>query len=355
MKILCICPIGIGNYLLTYPACYAIKKYYPDYSLHLLGLRLNIKDWSAGDSVWSKVHVFDPTRMKGSLSDPAKIIGSLRRERFDASLNFFPSNKWQYNLLPLLSGIPRRVGFSYHRYPVRSLSFLCTDKVPVALEKHDLWQNVSLASAFLGKSLSEESPVFPDLFGAAEAEWATWKLEQLGLSEPPIGFHPGSSTDHLMAAKRWPVEHFAELARCANKCTGRTVLVFGGPEEKQLKDRVVDMAGSTAVHADTPSLKHTAALLQKCAFTVCNDSGLMHMSACMGVPTAAIFGPTDERRNGPVGRKTLAIRKPMSGFPLWTTENVGARKVPSGVDPSASLRELSPQEVWARIEPWWNT
>jgi hypothetical protein len=62
MKILCICPIGIGNYLLMYPACCALKKKRPESELHLLALRGAIRDLADGDPLWSGLSVIDPTR-----------------------------------------------------------------------------------------------------------------------------------------------------------------------------------------------------------------------------------------------------------------------------------------------------
>ena len=100
------------------------------------------------------------------------------------------------------------------------------------------------------------------------------------------------------------------------------------------------------------NLRMTAALLQRCSLLLCNDSGLMHMAACMGVPTVAIFGPTDDRRNGPIGGHNLVVRKAMAGFPLWTAAMVGVRSVDDHTDPAASLKALSVDEAWEKVEPW---
>jgi ADP-heptose:LPS heptosyltransferase len=78
----------------------------------------------------------------------------------------------------------------------------------------------------------------------------------------------------------------------------------------------------------------------------------MHIAAGQGVPTVALFGPTDEKRNGPVGANTLVVRKPMEGFPVWTAENVGKRKLKRGINPRASLEALTSEDAWAQVEPW---
>lgn len=53
-----------------------------------------------------------------------------------------------------------------------------------------------------------------------------------------------------------------------------------------------------------------------------------------------------------MGEGNLVIRREMAGFPLWTAGNVGVRSVKSDIDPSASLKALSVDEAWEKVEPW---
>ncbi|HEV2149062.1 MAG TPA: glycosyltransferase family 9 protein, partial [Longimicrobiaceae bacterium] len=48
----------------------------------------------------------------------------------------------------------------------------------------------------------------------------------------------------------------------------------------------IDLVGAT-------TLTQAAAVLDHCAASVCNDSGLMHLSAAVGAPTVALYGMTD--------------------------------------------------------------
>jgi len=41
---------------------------------------------------------------------------------------------------------------------------------------------------------------------------------------------------------------------------------------------------------------------------VTNDSGLMHVAAALGVPLAAIFGPTDPRKTAPWSQRAVLVR-----------------------------------------------
>jgi ADP-heptose:LPS heptosyltransferase len=40
-----------------------------------------------------------------------------------------------------------------------------------------------------------------------------------------------------------------------------------------------------------------------------NDSGITHIAAYWGCPTVALFGPTDPRKWGPIGRRSRVIWK----------------------------------------------
>jgi ADP-heptose:LPS heptosyltransferase len=155
-----------------------------------------------------------------------------------------------------------------------------------------------------------------------------------------------------MLAKRWDPMRFGELAsRICNVLKARA-LIFGSAEEEKIKHVAASIMKAPCTIVPPGSLRMTAALLRRCSLLLCNDAGLMHMAASMGVPTAAVFGPTDEQRNGPVGSGHLVLRKPMDGFPLWTAETVGVRAVKNNVDPQASLRALSVDDAWEKVMPW---
>ncbi|MBD3393757.1 MAG: hypothetical protein GF418_16620 [Chitinivibrionales bacterium] len=352
MKVLCICPIGIGNYLLVYPACHALKQSRPEYSLHLLGLRLGIAGLAEGDPVWDGVHVFDPTRMGLDPVQRFSIMRSLRRQHFDASLNFFPSNKWLYHLLPLCAGIRRRFGFAYAYSPITTLPFLITDTVPVDTSLHDARQNMNLAALAADRSaIAGQALQFPALFSDTDKKRAGERLSRYG-DGPFIGVHPGSSAEHGMILKRWAPERFAALADRMCEKTGAQALILGGAEEDPIKQAVADAMHAPCRVVEQASLRETAALLNECILCLCNDSGLMHIASCGGVPTAAIFGPTDEKRNGPLGQGSLVIRKHMPGFPLWTADTAGDRTVPKGIDPGQSLDALTVDDAWEQVMPW---
>jgi heptosyltransferase-2 len=62
-----------------------------------------------------------------------------------------------------------------------------------------------------------------------------------------------------------------------------------------VRDTVIDIAGAT-------SLELLAGVLKLASACVSNDSGAMHLAGAVGVPLAALFGPTREHETAPLTR-----------------------------------------------------
>lgn len=118
--------------------------------------------------------------------------------------------------------------------------------------------------------------------------------------------------------KTWMPERFVDLVRRLTAPEGplpnARLAVFGAPgEEMQAAPllhalpaaRTIDLVGKAG-------LLKTAACLKRCVFFVGNDSGLMHISAAVGLPTLGLFGPSSEQRYGPWGAHCGFVRTPES-------------------------------------------
>jgi ADP-heptose:LPS heptosyltransferase len=126
-----------------------------------------------------------------------------------------------------------------------------------------------------------------------------------------VALSPGAGHSVL---KQWPLEHFVELAtRLAEAPDTRLVLVGAGadvPLTRQIAaavgDRAIDTAGRTTIG-------QAAALLERSALCISNDTGPMHVAAAAGVPVVALFGASNYRRFGPwKGHRVLTLDLPCS-------------------------------------------
>jgi hypothetical protein len=138
-----------------------------------------------------------------------------------------------------------------------------------------------------------------------EKQAATDFLHRLGIFSPPILVHPGSGGRH----KVWPLGNWyglIEWLRSKLPCQG---LLSIGPADEYMEEFSLTMreAGVTIV-SGLPLLR-LAALLSLCALYVGSDSGVSHLAAAVGVPTIAVFGPTDPGVWGPRGNNVATVRK----------------------------------------------
>jgi lipopolysaccharide heptosyltransferase II len=126
-----------------------------------------------------------------------------------------------------------------------------------------------------------------------------------------FGFHPGTSTFKNHAGKRWSERSFAALIDViAAEVPASVFLIFGGPEERKLRETIVSQvsAKERVISVDFVTVRQAAALMKKCSLFVSNDSGPMHMAAACGVPTVAIFGPTNPVWLRPWGVRHEVVR-----------------------------------------------
>jgi heptosyltransferase-2 len=136
-------------------------------------------------------------------------------------------------------------------------------------------------------SLPSEWPL-PEL-RIPQEEVARWR-EQCGLAaqeRPIITLSPGA----VGAGKAWPAQHYGELARALTK-DGASVWVLGGPNEVPRAKQIAETGGPRVRDLTSSDLRNAILALAAADVSVTNDSGLMHVSAAIGTPTVAIFGPT---------------------------------------------------------------
>ena len=112
----------------------------------------------------------------------------------------------------------------------------------------------------------------------------------LPASEEPqaglLGLVPGAQH----ATKRWPLEHFVDLAGRWRRDHG-AVRVFVGPDEGGLAEPL-RAAGAEIWPSPLAQLRPG---LAACAVVVAGDTGPLHVAGALGRPVVALFGPTPLR------------------------------------------------------------
>jgi heptosyltransferase-3 len=191
---------------------------------------------------------------------------------------------------------------------------------PVAGSHHHAALQLLAALEPLGaappKHVNELSPLVPILRwpqGAQVEANAAWETMRSDVADrPPVAVHPGSGG----ARKRWPVRHVAALIRELQR--KYTPVLIGAPQDEEIVAQVAAEVGALLTVRNL-SVAGLAAFLSDCVVYVGNDSGVAHLAGMLGLPTIALFGPTDPGLWSPLGPRVVALRSPterMEDLPL---------------------------------------
>lgn len=119
-----------------------------------------------------------------------------------------------------------------------------------------------------------------------------------------IGVHPGGNWEY----KLWDAKNYVQLARTLAEKLNTSILLFAGPNERELQMQVADMMDVPPILIKTDDLRQLAALISMCDVYIGNDTGPMHIASAVRTPVVAIFGSTNHIRSGPYGDKHIVIQ-----------------------------------------------
>jgi ADP-heptose:LPS heptosyltransferase len=154
--------------------------------------------------------------------------------------------------------------------------------------------------------------------------------------EGPTLIHPGAAS----AARRWPAERWAMVAR-GERARGRRVLLSGGAQEAPLAAEIAERAGlpwEANLAGRTPHLGGLLTLVAGAGRLACGDTGVAHVATALRVPSVVLFGPTDPTRWGPPPERPWHRA-------LWA----GTEGDPHAVATDAGLLDIEPRAVLAAL------
>lgn len=242
---------------------------------------------------------------------------------------------WKAALVPFGARIPRRTGFlGEARWG------LLNDTR--SLDKQ-AWPMMAQRYLALGLKAHEVLPTKipqPALTSTPEQRRATLARLSLHTDERPIlALCPGAEYG---PAKRWPLEHFANVAK-EQIALGWQVWIFGSAKDVDQATRIatqldpascVNLAGKT-------QLEEAIDLLAIATAVVTNDSGLMHVAAALGRRVIAVYGSSDPGYTPPLSPRASIVSIHTECSPCFKKE------CPLGH--YRCLRELQPEKVTAQI------
>lgn len=298
-KVLFLAASGIGNTILATPMIQRARELWPEAQLDLLTSRRIFQAPLAHANIIANFYDLE----RNALS----ILWHLRREHYDISINCFPSNRWQFNVVAGIIGAKLRVT---HVYPEGNrMSGLMNRLIAADESLHDIEQNLRLLDAVGVKGNTvAPTPVFAVRTENEQRAQEWLKGEGLEGSHL-VGAHVGGGRS---AADGWLMNRplgaiksprSEDLQReIAGQPVESAIVLFGGEEEEesiavfrsQLPGEI-----QRRCHRYRGDLWTTAALIHKCSYFVSGDTALMHIAAVFQIPQKAFFIASNPTRTAP--------------------------------------------------------
>lgn len=328
----------LGDSIMSTPALQRLREARPSAHITILAPEKLAGLWE-DQPFLDKVITFTPSQ---TIWQVARL---LRAENFTEAVAF--PNSIRSALELRLAGIPRRIGLAHpgrgfllthalapradavpmHQpSPTRIRRLIAKRAAPATIPPlaHHIHDYLYL-TAELGAS---REPLPPRIFVNAERTTLVsqkLRLENVRAGRPWFGMNPGAEYG---PAKRWPPERFAATARVLQKITKCRWLIFGGPKDMELAEKVTTEIRFATHEADgainlagKTTLKELTAALKVCRLLVTNDSGPMHLAAAVGTPVVVLFGSTSPELTGPGSSPNVQIvRTPVPCAPCFRRE-----------------------------------
>jgi len=242
-----------------------------------------------------------------------KFLRSLRRDRYDVSINAHPQPRIHYRIAARIIGAPIRVSHEYECFGW--LDRRLANKVrPQDYTRHSIENNSELLP-LLGAKVKLPSHEMEIFLTPDEEKWADEFLASNKLAGQKIlGVHVGSGSTKNLRLKRWPLKNYAGLTRKLNReRPDIRILLFGGPDE--MKDHQVVLAQSNrdlTMETKTQNLRQAAALMKRCNAFLSVDTALMHIAAAVKAPNQIVIeAPTLNATNLPYGNPFKLVKNPV--------------------------------------------
>jgi heptosyltransferase-2 len=311
MKILVITMAGIGDTLIATPFIHELRANFPDATIDVLAMWPGSKDLLESNPHINRV--FQKNLLKCGKLEALRFLWSLRRERYQLSINTHPQSRIHYRIAAFIAGAQVRLSHEYECFNWLD-RWLVTGALPQDYTRHSIDNNFDVLP-LIGAKKKLPAHEMEFFLAPSEERFADDFLVKHKLfGQKILGVHVGSGGTKNLPLKRWPLKHHAGLVRQLNReRPDIRILLFGGPEEA--KDHQVVLAQANhelTLEAKTKNLRETAALMKRCRAFLSVDTALMHIAAAVKVPNQIVIeAPTLNVTNRPYGNNFTLIKNPV--------------------------------------------
>ncbi len=267
---------NLGDIILTTPVLEKLHDEFP-------GARVDVVTGAPGRDIFTAHpavrEVIDAKSCRGALGRMRQVF-EFRRRRYDLVVDLKKS------LVPYLIGAKFRPRAFVRRMP--------------ALHKRD--EHLSTLAGLVVDPFSDTRFFIPVMDDEKNYIGKVMAPEE---GRKTVVINPGAKS-HL---KRWDEAKYAALSDRLVSELGCRVFMTGTEDDaeavsrliERVKEPVTDLCRKTSIGA-------LAELMRRADLVITNDSAPLHVASAVNAPTVAIFGPSDERKYGPLADRSRVIK-----------------------------------------------
>ncbi len=334
-RILVVKPCCFGDVMMATPALRALHHTFSSASIHVLTTQ-----WCA-EALRNNPNINGVYRYPSAISvvQFLRLVQRIKSQHYDLGISLDRSPI--VNILLMLSGIPERAGIDSSG---RGIGL--TRRVAPVPNQHET--ELYLAVTASVGSIAQGSQ--PEYCTTEEARRTAKRLVE-GLVDPIVVIHPGGAVNpgSTLLTKRWPAVMYGELASELVQRDGASIVVVGAESDADAVQGAIDFTDAQVTDLSQQlTVPELAAICERAALYIGNDSGMSHLASAVNTPTVTIFGPTSPDMYRPLGPNATACNPARQPSNSWLPLDLRRRSTTgvSGID----IAQVSVEEVLEACE-----
>ncbi|MFI5212157.1 MAG: glycosyltransferase family 9 protein, partial [Ignavibacteria bacterium] len=269
MRILINALSGIGDAIMFSPALSILKKHLPDSEVDMLVMFPQVEQLYRGNPDINRIYFID--FMKQSKFRSLREVLKIKKNRYDHSINVYPSNRKEYNIVQYMLGAKNRIAVRYDHVSRANWDFLNSTLKDEVINRHNTLQNFDMVKLIVPEAAESELGPYRINFSINEMVFAKeYLIDNDLMGKFLVGFHAGSAVLKGHINKRWAVEKYITLAQKLNADYGVKLMLFG--TEKDINGRIHEETKAFSFIPPTSHIMDSLALMKSCNLFVSNDT-----------------------------------------------------------------------------------
>jgi ADP-heptose:LPS heptosyltransferase len=169
--------------------------------------------------------------------------------------------------------------------------------------------------------------------------WKEHNLEDKNV----ICFHPGCGENGK--PREWALENYVNVGKRLHDADKDLVIIITGTNfEKYLCDPLHEALKVFSINtAGHYTLEQSAALVERAKLMLCSNTGILHVSTCVGTRTVGLHGPTNPVKWGAYNKRAITIQSSKFCSPcLYLGHDYGCNM-------PTCMKEITSDEVYMEI------